>query len=62
MEDNMNKFVEKYGQILLPLITPYDGNEEVNYDAYAELIEYLIQNDQCDSFIMKQAFSHLKKE
>ncbi|NBJ02082.1 4-hydroxy-tetrahydrodipicolinate synthase [Lachnospiraceae bacterium] len=48
----MNKFVEKYGQILLPLITPYDGNEEVNYDAYAELIEYLIQNDQCDSFIV----------
>ena len=35
MEDNMNKFVEKYGQILLPLITPYDENEEVNYDTYA---------------------------
>ena len=48
----MNKFVEKYGQILLPLITPYDENEEVNYDTYAELIEYLIHNDLCDSLIV----------
>lgn len=45
-------FTEKYGKILLPLITPYDENEEVNYDRYAELIEYLIQNDMCDSFIV----------
>ena len=48
----MNKFVEKYGQILLPLITPYDANEDVDYDKYAELIEYLIQNDLCDSLIV----------
>ena len=27
----MNKFVSKYGQILLPLITPYGEGEEVNY-------------------------------
>ena len=31
-------FKEKYGQILLPLITPYGENEEVNYDTYEELI------------------------
>ena len=31
----MNQFVEKYGQILLPLITPYDTNEEVDYGKYA---------------------------
>lgn len=48
----MNKFVEKYGQILLPLITPYDANEDVDYGKYAELIEYLIQNDLCDSLIV----------
>ena len=48
----MNQFVEKYGQILLPLITPYDANEEVDYGKYAELIEYLIQNDLCDSLIV----------
>lgn len=45
-------FEEKYGRILLPLITPYKENEEVDYDRYAELIEYLIRNDLCDSFIV----------
>lgn len=48
----MNKFVEKYGQILLPLITPYDEEENVKYDTYAELIEYLEKNDLCDTFIV----------
>ena len=37
----MNKFVSKYGQILLPLITPYGEGEEVNYEAYTELISVL---------------------
>lgn len=45
-------FVEKYGKILLPLITPYKANEEVDYDRYEELIEYLIRNDLCDSLIV----------
>lgn len=45
-------FQEKYGQILLPLITPYKENEEVDYGRYAELIEYLIHNDLCDSLIV----------
>lgn len=48
----MNKFVEKYGQILLPLVTPYDENENVDYNAYSELIDYLIKNDMCDSLIV----------
>ena len=46
------EFTEKYGKILLPLVTPYDENEEIMYDRYAELIEYLIQNDLCDSLIV----------
>jgi len=45
-------FTEKYGRILLPLVTPFDKNEEVDYAKYAELIEYLIGNDLCDSFIV----------
>ena len=45
-------FQEKYGQILLPLITPYKENEEVDYERYSELIEHLIKNDLCDSFIV----------
>ena len=48
----MNKFVEEYGKILLPLITPYDEKEEVNYETYAELIKYLEKNNLCDSFIV----------
>lgn len=46
------EFTEKYGKILLPLVTPYDKNEEVDYKKYAELIEYLVKNDLCDSFIV----------
>ena len=48
----MNKFVAKYGRILLPLITPYNEDESINYDNYAELIDYLIKNDLCDSLIV----------
>ncbi len=43
---------EKFGRILLPLVTPYKANEEVDYDRYAELIEYLIEKDLCDTFIV----------
>lgn len=46
------KFQEKYGKVMLPLITPYKENEEVDYDRYAELIEYLLKNDLCDTFIV----------
>ncbi len=46
------EFTKKYGKILLPLVTPYDKNEEVDYAKYAELIEYLIKNDLCDSLIV----------
>jgi 4-hydroxy-tetrahydrodipicolinate synthase len=46
------KFVEKYGRILLPLITPFGKNEEVDYDKYAELIDYVIKKDVCDSLIV----------
>ena len=48
----MNKIVEKYGQILCPLITPYNEDESINYERYAELIAYLEKNDLCDSFIV----------
>lgn len=46
------EFTQKYGQILLPLVTPYDENEEIDYDVYRNLIEYLIKNDLCDSLIV----------
>ncbi|WHH58018.1 4-hydroxy-tetrahydrodipicolinate synthase [Petroclostridium sp. X23] len=46
------EFTAKYGQILLPLVTPFDDQEEVNYAVFEELIEYLIKNDLCDSLIV----------
>lgn len=45
-------FQKKYGKILLPLITPYKENEEVDYERYGELIEYLIDENLCDSLIV----------
>lgn len=45
-------FKEKYGQILLPLVTPYDENEDVDYGRYVELINYVIEENLCDSLIV----------
>ena len=56
----MNKFVEKYGQILLPLITPYDEEENVNYGTYAQLIDYVVENDLCDSLIVTGTVSQVE--
>jgi 4-hydroxy-tetrahydrodipicolinate synthase len=47
-----NEFLKKYGQILLPMVTPFGKGEEVNYPVFEELIEYLIQKDLCDSLIV----------
>lgn len=41
-----------FGRILLPLITPYKEDEEVDYDVYEHLIEYVITHDLCDSLIV----------
>lgn len=48
----MNKFVAKYGRILVPLITPYGENEEVDYVQYEKLIDYIIINKLGDSLIV----------
>ena len=46
------EFLAKYGRILTPLVTPFKAGEEVDYDAYEKLINYLIDNDLCDSVIV----------
>lgn len=48
----MNRFVQKYGKILLPLITPYKPNEDIDREQYAKLINYVIEKDLCDSLIV----------
>lgn len=47
-----SEFTSKYGKILLPLVTPYNEDESINYEKYAQLIEYLLEKDLCDSFIV----------
>ena len=39
------EFTPKYGQIILPLVTSYDANEDIENNVYRNLIEYLIKND-----------------
>ena len=35
----MKKFNEKFGRIIIPVLTPYDETEAVAYDRYGELID-----------------------
>jgi 4-hydroxy-tetrahydrodipicolinate synthase len=48
-----NKRAEKYGRILLPFVTAFDKDENVNYDACAKLIDYGINKGFCDSVIIE---------
>jgi 4-hydroxy-tetrahydrodipicolinate synthase len=41
-----------YGRILVPLVTPFDRNEEVDYVRYAQLAEYVIAQKYCDSLVV----------
>lgn len=44
--------VNPYGRILLPIVTPFGRNEEVDYEKYKQLIEYVIAKKYCDSLIV----------
>jgi 4-hydroxy-tetrahydrodipicolinate synthase len=44
--------MNKFGRVLLPFVTPFHKNEDVNYEAFAELIEYAIKKDYLDSVIV----------
>ncbi|AEE91934.1 Dihydrodipicolinate synthase [Tepidanaerobacter acetatoxydans Re1] len=44
--------MNKYGRILLPFITPFGKNEEVNYQAFEELLNYAIERDYLDTVIV----------
>jgi 4-hydroxy-tetrahydrodipicolinate synthase len=44
--------MNKYGRVLLPFITPFDEKEDVNYEAFGELIEYAIKKDFLDTVIV----------
>jgi len=42
----------RFGRILLPIVTPFDENEEVDYGVFEELIGYLLENDCFDTLIV----------
>jgi len=44
--------MNKFGRVLLPFVTPFHKNEDVNYEAFAELIEYAIKKDFLDTVIV----------
>lgn len=44
--------IKRFGKVLLPIVTPFDKNEEVDYGVFEQLIEYLIEHDQCDTLII----------
>jgi len=44
--------MSKFGRVLLPFITPFGKNEEVNYKAFEELLNYAIERDYLDTVIV----------
>lgn len=42
----------KFGRILLPIITPFHENEEVNYECFAQLVKYLLDRNRFDTLIV----------
>lgn len=47
----MNTSNKGLGRVSIPLVTPYDKNEDINLEVYAKLIDYVIENGMCDSVI-----------
>jgi 4-hydroxy-tetrahydrodipicolinate synthase len=44
--------MNKFGNVLIPLVTPFDEKEEVNYSVFEGLIDYVIERDFCDTIII----------
>lgn len=49
----MENLGKKLGHIIIPLATPFkEGSQDVDYVATVELVNYVIENDHCDSLIV----------
>lgn len=44
--------MNKFGRVLLPFITPFGKDEEVDYKAFGELVNYIIEKDFLDTAIV----------
>ena len=43
---------EKYGKILVPLVTPFKEDQSVDYEAAVSIAEKLIKDNQADSLVL----------
>jgi 4-hydroxy-tetrahydrodipicolinate synthase len=48
----MKALSETLGQIIVPLVTPFDEEGELNYEAVGKLVEHLIGKKYCDSILV----------
>jgi 4-hydroxy-tetrahydrodipicolinate synthase len=48
----MSTLLEIMGRVSVPLVTPFHANEEVNHEALAQLVDFVISRNFCDSIIV----------
>ena len=48
----MNTLLDIMGRVSVPLVTPFHTNEEVNYEALGQLVDFIITRKFCDSIIV----------
>jgi 4-hydroxy-tetrahydrodipicolinate synthase len=48
----MQVLLEKLGRVLLPLLTPFDDQDQVNTQALADLVNFIIEKGYADSLIV----------
>jgi len=48
----MKRLLGIMGRVSVPLVTPFHENEEVNHEALAQLVDFVIAQDFCDSLIV----------
>lgn len=48
----MSTLLEIMGRVSVPLVTPFHANEEVNHEALAQLVDFVISQKFCDSIIV----------
>jgi len=48
----IKKFHEKFGRVIIPLVTPFKDDESVDYEKIQELANWIISKNYCDSLIV----------
>jgi 4-hydroxy-tetrahydrodipicolinate synthase len=48
----MKTLFEIMGRVSVPLVTPFKADEEINHEALAQLVDYIITRNFCDSIIV----------